>query len=354
MIGQLGERPGRVVARDQVLDDRRVHDGAAVRNPAHRVEQRLGLADAVLEQVSPPGLPVLDQLQRIRQVEILGEHEHAHLGMGAADLLGGLEPLGRARRRHPDVDHRHVRPVALDLPVQRVGVAREGRDVDAALAQQGGDTVAQERGVVGDDDPQRPPLALRPPSSEHEVAAAQPPELDLTGILEPDLVLEVLVCLRQLAHDPGDEDLGALRHARDARRLDDGPAVQVIGAHRRLARVEPHPHPQVRGAFERQRALDVDGTAQRLACAGEGDEMAVADRLDQGSAVIGDRLIEQGLVVGQRAQPPGLAHALEHRRRPLDVGEQNRDRRPWHRHIVTDPRARRESLRGVARKSPAG
>src|SRR3954464_14336095 len=53
---ELGQRSAGPGPRDQALDDLRVDHATAVRHAAHGVEQRLDLADAVLDQVAAPRL----------------------------------------------------------------------------------------------------------------------------------------------------------------------------------------------------------------------------------------------------------------------------------------------------------
>ena len=67
-----------------------------------------------------------------------------------ADLLRGLEPLVRVRRRHPDVDDGDVRGVAPHLQHQLVRVAGLTHDVEARLLEDARDALTQEDGVVGE------------------------------------------------------------------------------------------------------------------------------------------------------------------------------------------------------------
>ena len=155
---------------------------------------------------------------------------------------------------------------------------------------------------------------------------AQAAQLDLAALLEPDLLLEVGVGLGQLAHDPRDEHLAAVGQVGDPRRLDHRAPVQVVLERHRLARVQAHPHAQVGRPGERQRALDLDRAAQRRVGAGEGEQMTVAQRLDQRAPVAGDALGEHLLVLGEPRQPARLTQALEQGGRTLDVGEDDGDR----------------------------
>jgi hypothetical protein len=256
--------------------------------------------------------------------------------MMPADLLGGHEAFVRPRRRHADVDQRDIRPVALHLAVQRVGVCGEPGHVHAALPQQGGHAVADDRGIVGDHDPQGAAGERVPPRGHDEMAAAQAAQLDLAQVLEPQLLAGVLVGLGELPDHARDEDLATTRQVGDTRGLDDGPAVEVVLADRRLAGVDAHAHADVRRGFQGQGALDVNRTAQRRAGARERQQMPVAQRLDQRAAMLGDAGRQHRLVLGEALQPAGLSDALEQRGGALDIGEQDGDR-PGndHVHIVT-------------------
>src|SRR3954464_3284159 len=57
---------------------------------------------------------LLDQAHRVARLKVVGEDEHADLGM-LADLVGGDEPFVGLRGRHFDVDDRDVRVVTSTL-----------------------------------------------------------------------------------------------------------------------------------------------------------------------------------------------------------------------------------------------
>ena len=231
-----------------------------------------------------------------------------------------------AGRRHADVDQGDVGAVALDLAIERFGIGGEARDVHAALAQQRGDAVAHDGRVVGDDHADGPAVLALPLRGQHEMTPAQAAQLDLAALLEPDLLLEVGVGLGQLAHDPRDEHLAAVGQVGDPRRLDHRAPVQVVLERHRLAGVQAHPDAQVGRRVERERALDLDRAAQRAVGAGEGEQVTVAQCLDQGAPMAGDALGQHLLVFGEPRQPARLTEALEQGGRTFDVGEDDGDR----------------------------
>jgi hypothetical protein len=216
--------------------------------------------------------------------------------------------------------------MAVHLAVQRVGVAGDGGDMHAALAQHGGHAVAHQRGIVGDDHPQGAAGERIPPRGHDDMAPAQAAQLELAIVLEPQLLPEVLVRLGELPDHAGEQDLAPARQVGDSRRLDHGTSAEVILADGRLSGVHSHTHAHVRDPVERQRALDIDRTTQRRPGAREGQQMPVAERLDQRAAVLGNACAQQRLVLGQPLQPARLPEAREQRGRALDIGEEDRDR----------------------------
>ena len=83
-----------------------------------------------------------------------------------ANLVRGDEPLVRVRRRHADVDDRDVGVVRANLQEQLVGIARLADDLEAAVLEQAGDALAEEDGVLGENDSRPLGLRLLQPSGE--------------------------------------------------------------------------------------------------------------------------------------------------------------------------------------------
>ena len=71
-------------------------------------------------------------------------------GMALADLERRAQALVGVRRRQADVDDRDVRREAADLPQQLVGVVALGDHVEAGVAEQPRETLAQQDAVLGD------------------------------------------------------------------------------------------------------------------------------------------------------------------------------------------------------------
>ena len=87
---------------------------AATRASASRNSSIVG--HPVLEQVADPAAAGPagggQQVVGVRHLDVLGEHQDRRTRHQPAGLHGGAQPLVGVRRRHPDVDDRHVRPVA--------------------------------------------------------------------------------------------------------------------------------------------------------------------------------------------------------------------------------------------------
>ena len=64
------------------------------------------------------------------------------------------EPLGRPGRRHPDVDHGHVRPGLADQLDERGAVAGLAQHLPAGPLEKAGEALAEQDVVIGQDDPQ--------------------------------------------------------------------------------------------------------------------------------------------------------------------------------------------------------
>jgi hypothetical protein len=80
-----------------------------VGDPGHGVDERVDVADPLLEQVADALRPVADDVERILLLEILRQDEHARLRALSAQLDGGSQPVVAVSGGHLDVDDRHYR-----------------------------------------------------------------------------------------------------------------------------------------------------------------------------------------------------------------------------------------------------
>ena len=122
------------------------------RHPAHGVDQLAGMADAVLEQVADAAGSVGHQLQRVVQLEVLREQQHAGAGPAGADLTLGLDAL----RRSPAASgcRRRRRRAALASTSRSSPAASPASATTSSPASRSTahDALADEDAVVGYDD----------------------------------------------------------------------------------------------------------------------------------------------------------------------------------------------------------
>src|SRR6185503_1060097 len=150
---ELVEHAALAAAAEQLRDRLRVHRRPALGDAADRVDELADVGDAVLEQVADTAAAVGQQLGGERPLDVLREHEDRQPGHPRARLERGADALVGERRREPDVDNADVRLVAHDGAQETRPVLDGGDDLEAALRQQAGEPVAQEREVLGDYDP---------------------------------------------------------------------------------------------------------------------------------------------------------------------------------------------------------
>jgi hypothetical protein len=150
--GQLGERVVAALQREQLLDERRIDDGAAACDALHGVREVGDVRHAALEQIADP-IAAVEQLHRRLDLDMRREEQDPRLGQLLANCCRCVEPLGRVRRWHADV---HDNEVRLVLPHQRKelgGVASLPHDLVALVGQQPRDPLTQKNIVVRHHEP---------------------------------------------------------------------------------------------------------------------------------------------------------------------------------------------------------
>ena len=158
-------------ADHQLGDDLRVERRPAGRDARERVHELADVGDAVLEQVADAAAPVREQLARVLALDVLAEHEDRGAGHPPARLDRRPQALVALGRRHPDVDHRHVRPLLDDRVHQGRPVADLRHDRRPGVLEQADQALAQQHGVLGDHHPQ--PGALHAPIMHSPGATAR-------------------------------------------------------------------------------------------------------------------------------------------------------------------------------------
>ena len=100
--------------RHQPGNDRGVYDAFALGDAMQRVEQYGDVGDAFLEELAGALGSFVEQSHGVAGFEVVGEDEHADVGVTAADLLCGDESLVGVSGRHADVDDRDVGEPRVD------------------------------------------------------------------------------------------------------------------------------------------------------------------------------------------------------------------------------------------------
>ena len=145
--------------------------------------------------------------------------------------------------------------------------------------------------------------------------------------------------LDEVASRTRDEHLAAVRRSADTRSLMHGQTPIAPVGDRSLAGVDadPHTHDAVlRPAMRRQHALRSHRSSHRLARGLEGDEEAITLAVDLDPVVLAELVAKQAAVRIEHVPVRGRAKRLHEPSRPLDVGEEERDRAGREIHRVLD------------------
>lgn len=118
-------------------------------DPAYRVDELLGVEDAVLEEIADPAVPVGEQLARIQLLHMLGEHEDGKPRPCPPRGERALQPLVRVGRRKADVDDGDVR-LQLGQGLGEFGPGLDsGGDLEVERLQHPDQTVTQQEEIFG-------------------------------------------------------------------------------------------------------------------------------------------------------------------------------------------------------------
>ena len=173
-------------------------------------------------------------------------------------------------------------------------------------------------------------------------------------VLEPVLaqVAERLRAEEERRRRRREEDLVAVRKRGDARAAVDVLADIALCGRCRSARVQAHAH------ADRARLEALARRLRGLRCSsgrGKRDEERVALGVDLDTAVRRRRLAHDPPVLGERVGVARRPERVEQACRPLDVGEEQRDRalrKLAHGQMMTTPELRRTSARAGSRRTP--
>src|SRR5262249_32026331 len=147
---QLAERIAAVPLRDELVDEGRVHDRAAARDPFERVDEVGDAHDPALQQVAD-SLTAFEEVDRGLDLDVRREQQDPDLRELAADSARRLEALPRLRWRHADVDHRKIRCLVAHDLIERVRVAGLADDLVAGVRQEARHPLTEENVIIGYD-----------------------------------------------------------------------------------------------------------------------------------------------------------------------------------------------------------
>src|ERR1700682_3019759 len=114
------------------LDYHRVDHGSPCDRLAQSPEQLIHVADPFFEKVSESGRAVLEQLECVRLVRMLREHDDSNLWMARPDLMCRIDALHVVTRRHPDVGDDGVWQQAIHCVDELLRRTDCGHDLDLA------------------------------------------------------------------------------------------------------------------------------------------------------------------------------------------------------------------------------
>ena len=116
------------------------------------VDEHGDVRHPLLEQIPGPLGVLLEETHRVARLQVLRQHEHAHIRMRGPNGLGRDESLVGERRRHADVDDRDIGMLAGHDPKELLRVVDLADDVDARALEEARRPLPQEHRVVGDHD----------------------------------------------------------------------------------------------------------------------------------------------------------------------------------------------------------
>ena len=99
---------------DEDLDDPWVDDRATLGDRLDRTHKLRPVVDPLFEQVAATVRAALEKGQHMLRIVVLGENDHADLGMRFAKDGGNADAFVALRRRHANVRQHHVRALSLD------------------------------------------------------------------------------------------------------------------------------------------------------------------------------------------------------------------------------------------------
>jgi hypothetical protein len=147
---------GSLAARSEELGhDLGIEGGPSSRNALERFDEVADIRHPILEQVPDAGGALGEQLGGVAGLAVLGEHQHADVGMLTAKGDRGAQSFVGVGGRHADVHHRHIRVMLGHCLQQGVPIGDRGRDLVPTILQNSDEALSHDGGVLGDHDAHR-------------------------------------------------------------------------------------------------------------------------------------------------------------------------------------------------------
>ena len=119
---------------DQRLDDRGIDHRPARCNRANGAQQLSPVADPILQQIAAVARPPIHEGDRVGGLDVLREHDDAHLRMRFAKAFGDAYALAVARGGHAHVGDDDIRLLGGDHGAQLVPVRADAPQLDLRRA----------------------------------------------------------------------------------------------------------------------------------------------------------------------------------------------------------------------------
>ena len=152
---QVADRVVAASSTDELRDNARIERGAALGYAFDRGDEVGQVIDPVFQEVADTFGVVLEELERVSLLDVLGEDEHRRVRMTLPDLLCRAQSFVRVRRRHLDVDDRDIRVVRANLQQQILSRAALPDDLESLVGEESGDALTKKHRVVSEGDANR-------------------------------------------------------------------------------------------------------------------------------------------------------------------------------------------------------
>jgi hypothetical protein len=105
------ERPIPPAAPQHPPNDLRIQRAAPTRHPRDRIDERVDVSHAFLQQVSDALRALTDEIEGVLLLVELRQHQDAGIGTLSPELERRPQPIVLVTGGHLDIDHRHIGPM---------------------------------------------------------------------------------------------------------------------------------------------------------------------------------------------------------------------------------------------------